>query len=550
MKYKVFPIVAALLATTTASAAVINKNSDGNISIKGSLGLDFKNTEVQVQVLGPFDENRGLTEAVFSGGNSAVFMNNTYINTVKCDELGNYSFVYNVKEENKFYCVSVNEPESTRVQTVSIYAASTESEEAFLADVNAADSGEMLEILKKEEYAGILNGNRSDFGEITDEELLKSLADGLSNKSYETFTDFENELTEFCAVILSGTMSDVEEMRTLAEEKLDLTKSELYEIYNEFPDEVKDDVFGRMINGGYTEFDEYILAFDEGVFLEKVKGEKYSSNMTNLIESNKKRFNFDLDGYSKYSGKVNNKLCGKDFDDMDDFKKALADEIEDADNSKPSSSGGGGGGGGSSSVKAPQNIIMAQGDSVKTEQSQSIGFFDDIGNVSWAVEAINALAEKGVVSGKSSRQFAPMDNIKREEFVKMVVNAFGLTAADGEISFEDVSVDAWYYNDIKTAYSLGIINGADEAHFGTGSLITRQDMAAILYRTAEKLGKEFGKDNEVFEDDSKIADYAKNAVYSLKYEGIISGMGDGIFAPLENATRAQAAKMIYLMMNK
>ncbi len=548
MKYKVFPIVAALLATTTASAAVINKNSDGNISINGSLGLDFKNTEVQVQILGPFDEKKTLEEAVFDGGNRAEFMANTYINTVKCDELGNYSFVYNVKEENKFYCVSVNEPESARVQTVSVYAASSESEEAFLTNVNSADSVEMLEILKNEDYADILIGNRSDFGKITDEELLKSLADGLSKKNYESFVDFENELTELCAVILSGTMSDVEEMRTLAEEKLDLTKSELYEMYKEFSDEVKDAVFGRMINGGYTEFDEYILAFEEGVFLEKVKGEKYSSNMTSLIESNKKRFDFDLDGYSEYSDKVNKKLCGKDFDDMDDFKKSLADEIEDEENSKSPSSGGGGGGG--SSSKPAQNIIMAQGDSVKTEQSQSIGFFDDIGNVSWAVEAINALAEKGVVSGKSSRQFAPMDNIKREEFVKMVVNAFGLTAADGEISFEDVSADAWYYNDIKTAYSLGIINGADEAHFGTGSLITRQDMAAILYRTAEKLGKEFGKDNEVFEDDSKIADYAKNAVYSLKYEGIISGMGDGIFAPLENATRAQAAKMIYLMMNK
>jgi len=549
MKYKVFPIVAALLATTTASAAVINKNPDGNISIKGSLGLDFKNTEVQVQVLGPFEEKKSLEEAVFGGGNRAEFMADTYINTVKCDELGNYSFIYNVKEENKFYCVSVNEPESTRVQTVSIYAASTESEEAFLADVNAADSGEMLEILKNEDYADILIGNRSDFGEITDEELLKSLADGLSNKSYETFADFENELTEICAVLISGTMSDGEEVRALAEEKLELTKSELYEMYKEFPDEVKDDVFGRMTNGGFTDFEEYILAFEEGIFLEKVKMEKYASNMTELINSNKKRFDFNLDGYSKYSDKVNKKLCGKDYDDMDDFRKALSEAVENEKDSKPSSNGGGGGGGGSSS-KPAQNVIMAQGDSVKTEQPQNVGFFDDLGNVSWAQEAINYLAERGVVSGKAERMFVPGDNIKREEFVKMVVNAFELAGEEAEISFADVPEDAWYYNDIKTAYSLGIINGADENHFGTGGLITRQDMAAILFRTAEKLGKEFGKDDEVFGDDNAIAEYAKNAVYSLKYEGIISGMGDGIFAPLENATRAQAAKMIYLMMNK
>ena len=75
-------------------------------------------------------------------------------------------------------------------------------------------------------------------------------------------------------------------------------------------------------------------------------------------------------------------------------------------------------------------------------------------------------------------------------------------------------------------------------------------MAAILYRISEKLEMNFESDDELFADDDIIAGYAKEAVYVLKYESVVSGMGENRFEPLKNATRAQAAKMIFEMINR
>ena len=78
--------------------------------------------------------------------------------------------------------------------------------------------------------------------------------------------------------------------------------------------------------------------------------------------------------------------------------------------------------------------------------------------------------------------------------------------------------------------------------------MSRQDMAVVIFRTAEKLGLELSGEAQAFDDNDDIADYAKNAVASLTASGIINGMGDGIFAPKSTVTRAQAAKVIYGLM--
>ena len=75
--------------------------------------------------------------------------------------------------------------------------------------------------------------------------------------------------------------------------------------------------------------------------------------------------------------------------------------------------------------------------------------------------------------------------------------------------------------------------------------MSRQDMAVVIYRTAEKLGLKISGEAESFADSSDISDYAKDAVKALTAKGIINGMGDGTFAPKATVTRAQAAKVIY-----
>jgi len=197
---------------------------------------------------------------------------------------------------------------------------------------------------------------------------------------------------------------------------------------------------------------------------------------------------------------------------------------------KPTGNGGGGSLGGSSKP------------ATKPEDTKVT--FTDIDNVDWAKDAIVALAEKGVLNGKGDSKFAPNDSVTREEFVKIIVAAFELTDDKADCDFADIANDRWSYSFIAAASKLGIVSG-DGTNFNPTAGISRQDMAVIIHRVFEYLKLEVSGDSISFDDGADIAPYAKNAVDALTAAGIINGMGDGTFAPAGTVTRAQAAKVVY-----
>ena len=175
-------------------------------------------------------------------------------------------------------------------------------------------------------------------------------------------------------------------------------------------------------------------------------------------------------------------------------------------------------------------------------------FFDDMGEAIWAQDMVHALVGKGIISKNDAREFRPMDNVTREEYVKMLVTVVGSHNTDARSNLADVDGNHWASSYIATAQQLGIVQGNADGTFGLGQKITRQDMAVMLYRTFQLLGIELPAGSNAFADSNDIADYAKAAVSALEKQGIINGMGDGNFAPGANATRAQSAKVIYSMM--
>lgn len=221
---------------------------------------------------------------------------------------------------------------------------------------------------------------------------------------------------------------------------------------------------------------------------------------------------------------------------------------------KSSSSGGGGGGGGSGKggSKSPAMPSYSLDTSlVQNQQSQASGMeFVDLKEAFWAEEYIRALYTKGIISGVDRYHFEPDRAITREEFVAIVVKAFSVSGDDSGSLFGDVGQDAWYSRAVYLAYNNGIINGVGENRFGIGEPITRQDMATIVYRVSRKYGYVFGTAdrNMQFADDSIISSYAREGVYALAGCGVLSGMPDGSFNPQDNATRAQAAKIISVAM--
>jgi len=205
-------------------------------------------------------------------------------------------------------------------------------------------------------------------------------------------------------------------------------------------------------------------------------------------------------------------------------------------------------------VEIPETETEAPGtEQAETEIPESdkpadeVVHFSDLESVPWAKEAIEALAAKGVVSGPGDGTFRPGNNVTRAEFIKMLMMAFDLVDKNAVSTFSDVKTGMWYYEAIATAEKLGIVKGKGDGSFGVNEQITRQDMAVMAYRVALILEMNLGTGSggAQFADKSDISSYALEAVAAMQEKGIINGIGDNRFAPKNNATRAEAAVIIY-----
>lgn len=205
----------------------------------------------------------------------------------------------------------------------------------------------------------------------------------------------------------------------------------------------------------------------------------------------------------------------------------------------------GGYGGGMSAGYGDSSSSTNSNTNNNTAMTTPIKGFSDLSEAEWATEAINALNNLGIINGMSDGVFAPQLTVTREQFAKMIVGVMGYTVDENATtSFSDAN-GAWYTPYIAAAVDSGIITGRDNGTFGVGENITRQDMAVIIFRA---LGLSAGEIHE-FTDSAEISDYAIDAVSALYNMGIISGYTDGSFGPKNNASRAEAAKMLYSVYN-
>jgi hypothetical protein len=185
--------------------------------------------------------------------------------------------------------------------------------------------------------------------------------------------------------------------------------------------------------------------------------------------------------------------------------------------------------------------------------TKSLIDFEDIGNISWAKDAIKDLAGRGVIKGKSIGKFAPGDSITRAEFISIIIRAYNLSrTATG--SFADVTPNDWFYNDVLTAKMLGIASGKGNNYFYPNQPITREEMAVIIARTQTIVNKPLPSfDSSILDkytDSGHISSYAVSSIASLNGEKIMNGKSDLLIAPKDYATRAEVAVMIYKVLNR
>ncbi|MBQ9986346.1 MAG: S-layer homology domain-containing protein [Oscillospiraceae bacterium] len=229
--------------------------------------------------------------------------------------------------------------------------------------------------------------------------------------------------------------------------------------------------------------------------------------------------------------------------------------------STPGTSGGsagGAGGAGGASGSGSGTTTPSTGDKEETttpstgNEGTSSGEtsdvrFIDLGAHAWAADAINALADEGIIKGTSENTFSPAANITRADFALLLVRAFKLES-ENEENFADVAASDYFAPELAIARNTGIVNGIGDNRYAPRNTITRQDMMTIVYRALNSLPLE-GKvapeatDEVSYPDFDKVADYARDAVSFLVSEGLVNGKG-GKIAPTDNTTRAEVAVLI------
>lgn len=221
---------------------------------------------------------------------------------------------------------------------------------------------------------------------------------------------------------------------------------------------------------------------------------------------------------------------------------------------KPSSSGGGGSYSGneytatqkpevSPSEKKEENLDFTPILTQKPDNEIAISYID-IDN-HWANTEISALSKMGLVNGFADNTFRPDENVTRAQFAKMIIEAKNINSITYAPVFKDVNENDWFSGYASAAYEAGFAKGDDNGNFNPELNITRQEMAVMAVRA-------FGiiKEGECdFSDKSDIAQWAETAVASASNSGIITGRDNNLFMPQNNATRAEAAVIMYRLIN-
>jgi hypothetical protein len=173
--------------------------------------------------------------------------------------------------------------------------------------------------------------------------------------------------------------------------------------------------------------------------------------------------------------------------------------------------------------------------------------FDDLTSTEWARSAVEYLAAKGITSGTSDTTFSPLAKITRAEFLTMLMKIAQLNGDVSALPFDDVDAADWYATSVAAAFDNDIVSGTSSVTFSPNASITRQDMAVMISKVMLSDGYVAANASEVeaFGDASDIATYAVTSVALASREGIVNGTPDGTFNPTANATRAEAAAMLY-----
>ena len=170
--------------------------------------------------------------------------------------------------------------------------------------------------------------------------------------------------------------------------------------------------------------------------------------------------------------------------------------------------------------------------------------FTDVAEKAWYHDAVEYAVTNGLMKGVGNGKFDPEGSMTRAMLVTVLWRYEG-EPAEGENTFIDVPDGTWYTEAVAWAAANGVVGGVGNGKFEPEGNITREQMATILFRYAQKKGIDTSKRGELsgFPDSGKVSSWAKDAIQWAVAEQIING-SDGKLLPQGNATRAQVATIL------
>ena len=172
--------------------------------------------------------------------------------------------------------------------------------------------------------------------------------------------------------------------------------------------------------------------------------------------------------------------------------------------------------------------------------------FEDVPEDHWAADFIYPLVDKGVINGVSENMFAPGEDVTRGQFIAFIVRTMDLES-DMDIPFTDVSDT--FKAEVAAAYDAGITSGVSETQFEPNTPITREQMAAMVIRAYEYWTEAdyITSEDYMYADEAQISPQFNAHVDAARELEIMVGGAGNKFNPKTNATRAQAAKVVFVL---
>lgn len=195
----------------------------------------------------------------------------------------------------------------------------------------------------------------------------------------------------------------------------------------------------------------------------------------------------------------------------------------------------------------PASAVKVGVSYVKATETASKTKFNDVSANDWFASAVDYVTGKGMMNGTADNTFSPKANTTRGMVVTVLYRLENQPSTSAA-SFTDVASGAYYANAVAWANANGIVSGYGSGKFGPNDKVTREQLAAILYRYAQykKYDVSVGEDTNIlsYDDAQSISSYAIPAIQWACGAGVVTGKSGSKLDPKGNATRAEVAAML------